>query len=458
MTCVLYVVVSGNLMKSSFPHGPISEAGWSVIASLFLFPCIFLRHLRAVSRFSMACSVAQLVVLGVTIIYCFVKIENWAWESLNFSVDPKEFPISVGVIVFSYTSQIFLPSLEGSMEDRGKFKGMLCWSYVASCVTKAVFALVCFLTWSDRTKDVVTDNLPPGLRGAMNVTLVVKALLSYPLPYYQSLELIEETFFTDVNGGWGSLLGGKRRNYNALSGEAPAIRTDVLAAETKSPESDETERSPSTKSIVLSLDDSKEQECWGCPSCYAASGDFQKWALVLRAGLVLCTLLMGVFIPHFALLMGLTGSLTGTSLAFLLPCAFHLQLKWNELKWRHVTLDVIIFLAGAVCALTGIYYSVIGLYDAYHLTPVGLNSSVMSNNSNTGPAWFPDFPEAHDDVIFTPIEPPLSDNAHTEQSAIFRNSNYDVTFAFNDSDGIMGNDDVTDIAGIQAKVVDKRTD
>jgi len=28
MTCVLYIVVSGNLMRSSFPNIPISEAGW----------------------------------------------------------------------------------------------------------------------------------------------------------------------------------------------------------------------------------------------------------------------------------------------------------------------------------------------------------------------------------------------------------------------------------------------
>uniref|UniRef100_H2ZJK6 Vesicular inhibitory amino acid transporter n=1 Tax=Ciona savignyi TaxID=51511 RepID=H2ZJK6_CIOSA len=310
MTCVLYVVVSGNLMLNSFPHGPIGEAGWyvSVLACLVLFPCMFLRHLRAVSRLSMGCSVAQIVVLGITIIYCVTKIDTWAWGEITFSVDMRQFPVSIGVIVFSYTSQIFLPSLEGSMENRGEFRSMLSWSYVASCVTKATFALVCFLTWSKDTKDVVTDNLPPTLRALINVLLVVKALLSYPLPYYQAIEVMEQEVF---------------KGATAQS---------------------------------------------SCPSCYSASGDLQIWALVLRGGLVLGTLLMGVFIPHFALLMGLTGSLTGTSLAFLFPCAFHIQIKWNEMRWREVALDAFIFISGCLCGITGIYFSIVGLYDVYNPT------------------------------------------------------------------------------------------
>uniref|UniRef100_H2ZJK7 Vesicular inhibitory amino acid transporter n=1 Tax=Ciona savignyi TaxID=51511 RepID=H2ZJK7_CIOSA len=241
----------------------------------------------------MGCSVAQIVVLGITIIYCVTKIDTWAWGEITFSVDMRQFPVSIGVIVFSYTSQIFLPSLEGSMENRGEFRSMLSWSYVASCVTKATFALVCFLTWSKDTKDVVTDNLPPTLRALINVLLVVKALLSYPLPYYQAIEVMEQEVFKGAT----------------------------------------------------------------------ASGDLQIWALVLRGGLVLGTLLMGVFIPHFALLMGLTGSLTGTSLAFLFPCAFHIQIKWNEMRWREVALDAFIFISGCLCGITGIYFSIVGLYD-----------------------------------------------------------------------------------------------
>ena len=117
------------------------------------------------------------------------------------------------------------------------------------------------------------------------------------------------------------------------------------------------------------------------------------WAIVLRAILVLGTLLMAVFIPHFDLLMGFTGSLTGTLLAFLLPCAFHLQLKWKDLKWIDVILDVAIFFFGLFCALFGLYFSLVGLYEAFH--PLGdskfLNKGNSTGNETTNEALFSTF-------------------------------------------------------------------
>ena len=86
----------------------------------------------------MGCSVAQFLVLGMIMIYCFTKISTWQWDKIRlvckkkllkfiirFNYSAQEFPVSVGVIVFSYTSQLFLPSLEGDMEKRGDFKVLI---------------------------------------------------------------------------------------------------------------------------------------------------------------------------------------------------------------------------------------------------------------------------------------------------------------------------------------------
>lgn len=146
---------------------------------------------------------------------------------------------------------------------------------------------------------------------------------------------------------------------------------------------------------TIDAEDPKQSK--GFPSCYSASGDLQIWALVLRCLLVFSTLIMGVFIPHFALLMGLTGSFTGTSLAFLLPCAFHIKLKWHEMKWRHIAVDVFIFLGGLLCASLGIYYSILGLYEIYN-PPVVMDSAnlLSGNRSYVAPEWFPEFPNRND--------------------------------------------------------------
>ena len=106
----------------------------------------------------------------------------------------------MGAIVFSYTSQIFLPSLEESMTDRSSFRNMLSWSYISSGVVKVILSLVCFLTWAGQTKEVVTDNLPSNVRPLINCLLAIKAILSYPLPYFVAIELIEDWICTSFVG------------------------------------------------------------------------------------------------------------------------------------------------------------------------------------------------------------------------------------------------------------------
>uniref|UniRef100_A0AAV2M612 Vesicular inhibitory amino acid transporter n=1 Tax=Knipowitschia caucasica TaxID=637954 RepID=A0AAV2M612_KNICA len=286
MTCILYVVVSGNLMYNSFPNMPISQKSWAIMATAALLPCAFLKNLKAVSKFSLLCTLAHFVINILVIAYCLSRARDWAWDKVKFYIDVKKFPISIGIIVFSYTSQIFLPSLEGNMQKPSEFHCMMNWTHIAACILKGLFALVAYLTWADATKEVITDNLPPGIRAVVNIFLVAKALLSYPLPFFAAVEVLEKCFF-------------------------------------------------------------KEAEHTYFPDCYGGDGRLKSWGLSLRCGLVVFTLLMAIYVPHFALLMGLTGSLTGAGLCFLLPSLFHLKLLWRKLLWHQVFFDVAIFVIGA---------------------------------------------------------------------------------------------------------------
>lgn len=304
MTCILYVVVSGNLMYNSFPGFAFSQKAWSVVATLGLLPCAFLKNLKSVSKFSLLCTLAHFVINVLVIAYCLSRAREWAWEKVKFYIDVKKFPISIGIIVFSYTSQIFLPSLEGNMQKPNEFHCMMDWSHIAACVFKGLFALVAYLTWADATKEVITDNLPSTIRAVVNIFLVSKALLSYPLPFFAAVEVLEKSLFQE----------GGRAFF---------------------------------------------------PDCYGPNGQLKPWGLGLRIALVVFTLLMAVFVPHFALLMGLTGSLTGAGLCFLLPALFHLKLQWRNLLWHHVFFDVAIFVIGGICAISGFIHSIEGLIEAY---------------------------------------------------------------------------------------------
>ncbi|KAI4880933.1 hypothetical protein NFI96_015643 [Prochilodus magdalenae] len=207
MTCILYLVVSSNLMGHSFPFVPLSPATCSALTFLTLMPCMLIRDLKVVSQLSFLCSLAHFLITFVVIGYCLRQAPRWTYGGLRLAVDFDSFLVAAGVIIFSYTSQIFLPTLEGCMVDRGQFRSMMDWTHMLACVLKTIFSLLALLTWGEDTKEVVSDNLPPALRMMVNLCLLAKALLSYPLPFYSAAQLLQ-------SGG----------GYGRTSGSAPALR------------------------------------------------------------------------------------------------------------------------------------------------------------------------------------------------------------------------------------------
>lgn len=114
----------------------------------------------------------------------------WSWARVSLSVEFESFLVSVGAIVFSSTSHIFLPTLEGNMQNPGDCRLMLNWTHFLACFFKTIFALTAFLTWGEETKEVITDNLPSSLQTLVNLCLLVKALLSYPMSLFSMTEIL----------------------------------------------------------------------------------------------------------------------------------------------------------------------------------------------------------------------------------------------------------------------------
>ncbi|KAL4237158.1 hypothetical protein ACF0H5_005538 [Mactra antiquata] len=296
MTCILYVLLSGDLLDGSFPN-LIDLSSWIVLSTFFLLPCAFLQSLRSVSRLSFWCSVAHMAINAIIIIYCLTQASAWKWKEVQIKIDIWTFPISLGIIVFSYTSQIFLPALEGNLTNRKKFSCMMHVTHAAAAAFKAIFSYIGFLTWGISTQEVITNNLPTQtFKIIVNVILVAKALLSYPLPYYAAVDLIETSVFRG-------------------------------------------------KGVSM------------VPSCLNENKELKIWAVGLRFGLVLITMFLAISIPYFAILMSLIGSFTGTMLSFVWPCHFHLRLRWYRLKWYEKLADFTIILLGVVFGGIGIYYS-----------------------------------------------------------------------------------------------------
>lgn len=189
------MVLCGELFSGSFPQFHIPVRYWICFSCLLAFPYSFIRSLRLVSRFSAGNAVVHLIINMIITVYCLTQAAHWDWSKIQFRINFASFPTSLGIIVFSYTSQIFLPTLENNMRHPSQFNEMLFLSHVVAAIFKTGFALIGFLTWQEQTSEVVTNNLPTQeLRLVINLTLAAKALLSYPLPYFAACELILPKF------------------------------------------------------------------------------------------------------------------------------------------------------------------------------------------------------------------------------------------------------------------------
>ncbi|CAL8316364.1 unnamed protein product [Boreogadus saida] len=296
MTCTLYLVVSASLLSDSLWWTAVPRSACSLASVLLLLPCLVLTDLRPVSTLSMLCSLAHGLISLLVILYCLSASRGWSLSALSLAVEPGDFLVSVGVIIFSYTSQIFLPTLEGSMEHRGQFPAMLGHTHAAACVLKTAFSLLAVLTWGRDTSEVITDNLPANLRPFVNLGLVAKALLSYPLPFYSAAQILQTCF---------------------LRGTAASA-------------SPQARRGPPARSRL---------------------------GLLVRGGLLGTSYLLALLVPRFSLLMGLTGSVTGAAMTLTLPCLFHLRLRWCRLGARERLIDGAILSLGLLCSTSGLICS-----------------------------------------------------------------------------------------------------
>lgn len=307
MTCILYVVACGDLMEGTFPDGLIDTRSWMMITGVLLIPLGFLKHLHHVSLLSFWCTMSHIVINIIILGYCVLELPDWGWSKVKWTIDVENFPISLGMIVFSYTSQIFLPTLEGNLSDRSKFDWMLEWSHIAAAIFKSLFGYVCFLTFQNDTQQVITNNLhSPAFKGLVNVFLVVKVLLSYPLPYYAACDILEKSFF----------IGPPATPY---------------------------------------------------PSIWHVDGELKVWGLAFRVAIILCTVFMAISIPHFAILMGFIGSFTGTMLSFIWPCYFHLKLKGDSLEWRTIMFNCFVIFLGCLFGVIGVYDSGTAIIKAFQI-------------------------------------------------------------------------------------------
>ncbi|XP_033108463.1 vesicular inhibitory amino acid transporter-like [Anneissia japonica] len=297
----LYLELSGSLLVDTFPYAGISKLSWIVISTVVLLPTIFFRNLTRIAWLSLIAVVSLIVMYFSVVWYSFGKSLMWDLSEIP-PFQLQGFAVSSSIILFNFGTQFIMPGVEESMTHKSSFNIMVDITYFITGVLNTSYAFFAYITFGEDTKEFITYNMPLGLlQGLVSMLFVIKSLLSYPL-----------MIFIVVNS-------------------LDAMQLHVL------------------------------------PPCYSSNPDKRppNWAMIFRTLLVLFTLFLAIVIPHYTLLMGVTGSLTAPWLDFILPCLFHLKLKWHRLTGKQVFMDIVVIFVALFGGIVGLFYSSKALIQAY---------------------------------------------------------------------------------------------
>ena len=78
---------------------------------------------------------------------------------------------------------------------------------------------------------------------------------------------------------------------------------------------------------------------------------------LIRVIVVLSTILVGILVPKFALVISFTGSIIASFFTYIFPCAVHLKLKIRKLKTHEICFDLVLILLGTVAMIFGGIFS-----------------------------------------------------------------------------------------------------
>jgi len=339
--CTLLLILCGSILHNSFPDSGFDKTHWSMLAFVLVIPNAFMMNLSQVAWVSLITVLVGQIVYIVVAAYSFYHASRWTvTETPPFEMG--KFFIGMGIVVVSYSSQPYMPSIHGSMRHPRKYSTIMNATYFSITLVKIAFGLIGYLTFKGETQQVITNNLPHGIfKTTVNMGVLILALASFTFPAYTVFVIIDKITL--------------RRSRDWLLRQIKRMKEMRHNDEDDIDDDDDEDDDDIAES--KNLMEREAEEATEKPS-------HLKRAFV-RLSLITMALAVAIAIPHFGLYMALVGSFTGMCLSFIFPCLFHMKLQQNEMKKYEFFLDTAIITFGSVSAGVGMYYSSLALVDAY---------------------------------------------------------------------------------------------
>ncbi|KAH0691951.1 hypothetical protein KY289_019309 [Solanum tuberosum] len=299
-SCVEYIILEGDNLSAIFPNAHLSLGGFEldarhlfvVIAALAILPTVWLRDLSVLSYISVGGVIASILV--VLCLYWAGLVDHVGFESKGTVLNLPTLPVAIGLYGFCYSGHAVFPNIYTSLADRSQFPAVLLTSFGLVTLLYGGTAVLGYLMFGDSAESQFTLNLPKGLMASKVAvwTTVVNPFTKYPFP-----ESMICTF--------------------ALTLSPVAMSLEELLP------------SKHTKSHV--------------------------YPILNRTALTISTVVVGLAVPFFGLVMALIGSLLTMLVTLILPCVCFLRILKGKTSRLQVTICVLIITIGTASALIGSY-------------------------------------------------------------------------------------------------------
>lgn len=301
---IVNIVLLGKSMHNIIqPYVDISLRAVMSIFSILVLPTLYIQRLSHLAYLSLLSSLSIWIGGIVCIVIFFVGVHSWPNNAHNIPLfNWNGYALAVGIWLYTVLPHGIIPQVEACMKEPEHFPRAIYASFCISTPIKVLFAIIGALTYGTSTAPIITNNI---VWDSYPVSVVINAALAC---------------FALLNFPL---------NFFVVS---DAFDTLVL--------------NPRLKSL-------------------RKGGKYHPlWISLTRPFFVAAALGIGLVLPYFELIVGILGSFLGSLVVFVLPCVFHLKLKWGTLSPMGRARDIILLVIGSAAGCIGLYASLKGLAKA----------------------------------------------------------------------------------------------
>ncbi|XP_071476747.1 proton-coupled amino acid transporter 1-like [Diadema antillarum] len=318
------------------------------ILMLIPFPIfIAFAYLRSIRQLGSSSIIANLSVFVAYSVVMYYILRDFEVSKDIVKVNWAKFPIFFGQVTGSYEGIGTIIPIESSMEgNRHLYPLLLHLNVLFFTALMASIGIMGYLYYGANVEQVITWSLPLSdpLTLAVNITLVIAVIFTFPLQVFPIIEILEQITF-----GPGQCLGPSldRELINDSDSDEEAYYANNENKPLVTPTEDEEEAfmRETFKQCVVTVTIPSSVATW-------KRNVLRTLVVIVQAGLAL---LLHDSIAYFGAFVGAIGS---TILGFILPCSIHLVLRGKELHPIIWVKNICLIVLGVAGGVSGVYASI----------------------------------------------------------------------------------------------------